>query len=490
MTVRDRYAERTVCFYDTFVFLNFYTLLANHCQISLVSLIVEFEEFLWKQQSSYQNLFIMKNLFSSVIALMLLGVPGVISAQAQRSKEFKDKYQLKEAVVLSRHNIRSPLSDSKSDLGRMTPHKWTEWSAGKSELTSRGGVLETMMGQYFRKWLVDAGMFPENYVPTADDINVIANSMQRCIATAQYFSSGFMPVGGIKVNHRYTPSKMDPLFNPQLTKVSPEFVKEAMAQINAMGGKKGIVGINEAIAPDYALMTEVLDVKDSPMAKSGDPKLKALDNYNTEIVLEKWAEPSMKSGSALKELNSASDAFILQYYEEPDSMKAAFGHNLTREDWAKLAHVKDTYQDVLFTAPIVAANVANPLIKYMYDELRSPDRKFTFLVGHDSNLSSVATALGIEEYELPEAIEKKTPIGSKIVIEKFVGPDGEEYADINIVYQSVDQLRDMELLDLNNPPQIYPLSFKGLSKNADGLYKMSDVESRFEQALKAYEAIP
>lgn len=432
----------------------------------------------------------MKCLFPSVIALMLLSVPGMAEAQAQRSKEFKDKYQLKEVVVLSRHNIRSPLSDSKSDLGRMTPHKWTDWSAGKSELTSRGGALETMMGQYFRKWLVDAGMFPENYVPTADDLNVIANSMQRCIATAQYFSSGFMPVGGVKVNHRYTPSKMDPLFNPQLTKVSPEFVAEAMRQINAMGGEKGIVGINEAIALDYALMTEVLDVKDSPMAKSNDPKLKALDNYNTEIVLEKWAEPSMKAGSALKELNSASDAFILQYYEEPDTLKAAFGHNLTRKDWERLAHVKDVYQDVLFTAPIVAVNVSHPLIQYMYDELRSPDRKFTFLVGHDSNLSSVATALGVEEYELPDAIEKKTPIGSKLVVEKFVGPDGEEYADLNLVYQTVDQLRDMELLDLDNPPQVYPLSLKGMNKNSDGLYKMSDLADRFEQTLRAYESIP
>lgn len=432
----------------------------------------------------------MKCLFPSVIALMLLSVPAMVEAQAQRSKEFKDKYQLKEVVVLSRHNIRSPLSDSKSDLGRMTPHKWTDWSAGKSELTSRGGALETMMGQYFRKWLVDAGMFPENYVPTADDLNVIANSMQRCIATAQYFSSGFMPVGGVKVNHRYTPSKMDPLFNPQLTKVSPEFVAEAMRQINAMGGEKGIVGINEAIAPDYALMTEVLDVKDSPMAKSNDPKLKALDNYNTEIVLEKWAEPSMKAGSALKEMNSASDAFILQYYEEPDTLKAAFGHNLTRKDWERLAHVKDVYQDVLFTAPIVAVNVSHPLIQYMYDELRSPDRKFTFLVGHDSNLSSVATALGVEEYELPDAIEKKTPIGSKLVIEKFVGPDGEEYADLNLVYQTVDQLRDMELLDLNNPPQVYSLSLKGMTKNSDGLYKMSDLADRFEQTLRAYESIP
>ena len=439
--------------------------------------------------SHHNTITIMRAIIASALALICLGTPTILNAQAQRSQEFKDKYRLKEAVVLSRHNIRSPLSDSKSDLGRMTPHEWTKWSAGKSELTSRGGALETMMGQYFRKWAVDAGMFPENYTPTADDLNIIANSMQRCIATAQYFSSGFMPVGGVRVIHRYTPSKMDPLFNPQLTKVSPEFVATAMEQINAMGGKKGIVGINEAIAPNYEFIQEVMDTKDSPMAKSNDPKLKDFTNYNTEIVLEKFKEPSMKAGSALKDLNAASDAFILQYYEEPDSVKAAFGKNLTRDQWAQIANIKDTYQDVLFTAPIVAVNVANPLIQYMYDELRSPDRKFTFLVGHDSNLSSVATALGVEEYELPNAIEKKTPIGSKIVVEKFIGPDGEEYADINIVYQSVDQLRNMELLGLDNPPMIYPLTLKGLEKNADGLYSMADLAARFEQALAAYDAI-
>lgn len=432
----------------------------------------------------------MKRITTAALLLASICISGTVFAQQQRSQEFKDKYALKEAVVLSRHNIRSPLSDSNSTLGKMTPHQWTDWSAGTSELTLRGGVLETEMGQYFRKWAVDAGLFPENYVPTADDLNVIANSMQRCIATAQYFTSGFMPVGGVEVHHRYTPSKMDPLFNPQLTKVSPEFIAMAMEQINAMGGKKGLVGLNESIAPDYKLMMEVLDVTDSPLAKSNDPYLKSFDNYDTKIILEKFKEPSMAPGSALKELNSASDAFILQYYEQPDSVKAAFGHKLTRKDWERLAHIKDTYQDVLFTAPIVATNVAYPLVQYMYDELRSPDRKFTLLVGHDSNISAVATALGIEPYELPNAIEKQTPIGSKIVIEKFIGTDGEEYADINIVYQSVDQLRNMSLLDLDNPPMIYPLSLKGVEKNSDGLYKMADMLGAFENALAAYQAIP
>lgn len=429
-------------------------------------------------------------LFNSALAAILLSLPLAAGAQQQRSPEFKQKYQLKEAVVLSRHNIRSPLSDSKSDLGRMTPHQWTVWSAPKSELTLRGGAVETMMGQYFRKWAEDAGLFPENHQPSADDVNVQANSMQRCIATAQYFTSGFMPVGGIEVNHRYVPSKMDPLFNPQLTKVSPEFVEIAMEQIAQQGGKKGIRGLSEQLKPDYDLIIDVLDVDQSPMAKESDPKLKALDNYDTEFVFEQFKEPGLKAGSALKTLNGASDAFILQYYEEPDTLKAAFGHKLTRADWERLAHIKDVYQDALFTAPIVAVNVARPLIQYMYDELRSPDRRFTFLVGHDSNLSSVATALGVEPYELPQAIEKKTPIGSKIVVEKFEGADGKTYADINIVYPSLDQLRNLQLIDLDNPPVIYPLSLEGLTRNADGLYLLSDVESRFEQALRAYDAIP
>lgn len=429
-------------------------------------------------------------LFNTALAAILLSLPLGSVAQQQRSPEFKQKYQLKEAVVLSRHNIRSPLSDSKSDLGRMTPHQWTVWSAPKSELTLRGGAVETMMGQYFRKWVEDAGLFPENHQPSADDVNVQANSMQRCIATAQYFTSGFMPVGGVEVNHRYVPSKMDPLFNPQLTKVSPEFVAIAMKQIAEQGGKNGIRGISEQLRPDYELIIDVLDVDKSPMTKDNDPKLKALDNYDTEFVFEQFREPGLKSGSALKTLNGASDAFILQYYEEPDTLKAAFGHKLTRADWERLAHIKDVYQDALFTAPIVAVNVARPLIQYMYDELRSPDRRFTFLVGHDSNLSSVATALGVEPYELPAAIEKKTPIGSKIVVEKFEGKDGKTYADINIVYPTLEQLRNLQLITLDNPPMVYPLSLEGLERNADGLYLLSDVESRFEQALRAYDAIP
>ncbi|MBF1431072.1 MAG: histidine-type phosphatase [Prevotella melaninogenica] len=424
---------------------------------------------------------------NSLLLLLILTIicPALAQAQLQRSEAFKGKYKLKEVVILSRHNIRSPLSTNGSALSKMTPHEWTNWSSAASELTLRGGVLETEMGQFFRKWTIEMGLFKDNYVPTIDEVNVYANSMQRCIATAQYFSGGFMPVANLRVIHRYVPSKMDPIFFPRLTKSTEAFRTEAMKQINAMGGKEGLVGINKSLKESYDLIAKVLDMKQSEYYKKGE--IKDFVNNDTQITLELNQEPGMKG--SLKNANSASDAFILQYYEEPDGIKAAFGHKLTTEDWTKIAKVKDVYGDVLFTAPIVAVNVAHPLLQYMYDELNDKDRKFTFLCGHDSNIASVDAALGVEEYSLPNSIEKKTPIGSKLVLEKWVDAAGKAYIAVNLVYQSTDQLKQMSLLDLQHAPQVFSLKLKGLNQNTDGLYTFEDVNARFLQAIRAYDDI-
>ena len=427
----------------------------------------------------------MRILRTNILSLLLLLVPSLLMAQLQRPQSFKERYTLKEVVILSRHSIRSPLSTNGSALSRLTPHQWINWTSASSELTLRGGVLETMMGQYFRKWLVDEGLFEENAVPTTDEVNFYANSMQRTIATAQYFSSGFMPLANVRVNHRYNASKMDPVFCPRLTKVSDAFWQEALKQIAAMGGKKGIVGINEKLKDSYAVTAKVLDLKDSPACKSGETC--AFDDYNTQFIFKLYDEPKMKG--SLKLANSASDAFILQYYEEPDAKKAAFGHDITLSDWEKIAKIKDVYGDVLFTAPIVAANVAHPLLVYLNDELNSAGRKFTFLCGHDSNIASVDAALGVDDYELPNSIEKKTPIGSKVVFEKWSDKSGKEFVAVNIVYQTTDQLRGLKMLSLDNPPMVYSLKLKGLTANADGLYTFEDVNGRFVEAIRAYDAI-
>ena len=122
-----------------------------------------------------------------------------LSAQTKRSDDFRAKYQLKEVVVMSRHNIRSPLTSGGAVYKRVTPYEWFKWSSPSSQLSLRGGVLETEMGQFFRKWLVGEGLLPENYRPEGDEVLFYANSRQRTFATAKYFSAGFLPFANVEI---------------------------------------------------------------------------------------------------------------------------------------------------------------------------------------------------------------------------------------------------------------------------------------------------
>lgn len=152
--------------------------------------------------------------YKTILYFLLLGVSLSSFAQGNRPDDFSERYTLKQVVVLSRHNIRSPLSGRHSTMQRITPHEWYHWSSAPSELSLRGGALETMMGQYFRKWLVSKGLMQENEIPLEGTMRFYANSLQRTIATAQYFSAGMLPVANIRIEHHCQLGKMDSVFAP------------------------------------------------------------------------------------------------------------------------------------------------------------------------------------------------------------------------------------------------------------------------------------
>ena len=147
------------------------------------------------------------------------------------------------------------------------------------------------------------------------------------------------------------------------------------------------------------------------------------------------------------------------------------------------------YGDVLFTAPLVACNVANPLLKEIQSEFGTNGRKFTFLCGHDSNIGSILAALDVEEYDLPDSIEGKTPIGGKLVFSKWMGPDKKEYISADLVYQTTDELRGLIMLDGYNRPGVCHLRFKDMKTNDAGLYPVEEFEKRIQKALGDYDAI-
>ena len=87
---------------------------------------------------------LLKNVITIFMVCTLLS--GTVMAETEKSD-----YKLDRVTVLSRHNIRSPLSGSGSLLSDITPHAWFQWTSNPSELSVRGGVLEAIMGQYFQK---------------------------------------------------------------------------------------------------------------------------------------------------------------------------------------------------------------------------------------------------------------------------------------------------------------------------------------------------
>ena len=421
----------------------------------------------------------MRQLNLWVLAAILFSCGISVQAQTKRSDDFRAKYQLKEVVVMSRHNIRSPLSSGGAAHVRVTPHQWFAWTSPSSQLSLRGGVLETEMGQFFRKWLVGEGLLPDNCRPEGGEVLFYANSRQRTVATAKSFSAGFLPFANVEIQHKYFEDKMDPVFTPQFTKMNAKYRQQILDEMQTIHG--GPQAWMKSVQPTLTLMEDILDMAHSPAAKNDTTHFRYDD---TQFVLEKGDEPRMTGGYKLA--NSVADALVLQCYES-ESM-SAFGHELTEKQWRDICAVKEVYDALLFTTHSAAVNLAYPLVSRIREELHRIGRKFTFLCGHDSNLASIGAALGFRYPETEQALELHTPIGSKLVFEKW--SDGtEEYVAVNLVYQRVSQLQNRTLLSTDVPPMVMPVTIDGLTPNSDGLYRLSDLDARMAQAMAEYDAI-
>ena len=246
-----------------------------------------------------------------------------------------------------------------------------------------------------------------------------------------------------------------------------------------MGGEDGIAGISKSLKASYELLETVLDFKDSKYAKENGMEHIPLDDFS--ITLVEGEEISLSGG--LKITNSAVDALKLQIYEEENLDRALFGHNLTAEQLQDICKIGDAYQKICEGSKTFSTQVMMPMLTEIKKELETQGRKFTFFCGHDSTIIALSSALDVSEYLLPGAISQKTPIGGKLVFEKYKGTDGQEYIKLWMVYASGDQLRNNVIPSLQDAPMLYELDLDGITKNADGYYRYTDVISRFDEAI-------
>ena len=194
-------------------------------------------------------------------ALLALAVAGSISATfGVQAQETPEGYQLEQVLIMSRHNLRAPLANNGSVLEQSTPKQWPEWEVPGGQLTTKGGVLEVYMGHYMREWLAQQGMIKTGECPPADTVYAYANSLQRTVATAQFFITGAFPGCDVPVHHQEKMGTMDPTFNPVITDDSAAFSQKA---VQAMEKERSQMQLDDS----YQLLAQMTDYKDSPSCK-------------------------------------------------------------------------------------------------------------------------------------------------------------------------------------------------------------------------------
>ena len=381
--------------------------------------------------------------------------------------------ELSQVVIVSRHNLRAPLETSVQNLRESTTNEWFAWTSAPGELSRKGAALETAMGGWFRDWLVEQGLFKREEILRPDQVRFFANNMQRTVATARCFAAGFMPEADVVVEHHPFDAPRDPRFTIGVPKADAALSNRVNRQIGEMLG--GGAGLDRRLAPAYALLSRVLDYPSSPLGRRPG----AAPFASTGVSYFDLVRPPNSIGlhGPIGEAYPVADSLVLQQYEAPLEA-ASFGHPLSWAEWRLIGDVKEVYIDMRYRTKAMSAALGARLLPEIGEALRRDDLRLTFVGGHDTTLAWMGAQLDAEPYELPGAVERRTPIGSKIVLGRWRCDDGLDRVSVDFVYQTTQQIRAGQFADRVHPPRVVRLRLKGLEPDAEGRYPLAGVLPR------------
>ncbi|XP_060802700.1 glucose-1-phosphatase-like [Amyelois transitella] len=345
---------------------------------------------------------------------------------------------LKQVVILSRHNIRAPLTDN---LEELSENIWPKWKTEAAHLTPKGALLEGYMGEFFLNWLQEEKLFNES---CPSSVHIYANAPQRTRATAEAFVNSVFKNCSIKVNYKENVTS-DPVFHPVFQNDIAAF-KEMV--ILDMQKSLDELELNDS----YQLINNIIDIETSKLCKI--KSFCDMTKRKDDIIFEINEEPNVYGPLSLG--NTIVDVFLMSLYQGHNIEDIAWGKIRSPAEWKTLTRITKENQNVRFKNPSFCGHLAKPLLDYMKNLfLNDTAPKLTGLFGHDSNLNAVMCSLGFKPYELPRQYEG-TPIGGKIVFQKWhSNVTGNDLLKIDYVYPSVGQLRfSTKFWDEESPQQV------------------------------------
>lgn len=403
---------------------------------------------------------------------------------------------LEKVVILSRHGVRAP-TKMPPLLYQVTSEQWPAWPVPLGNITPRGEHLITLMGRYYRDYWREQGLLlaetdSTKGCPAPADIYVWTDVDERTRKTGEAFLQGLAPDCGLSIHHQADVRKKDPLFHIQpdsTCKMDPDTALAAVQmQVGIPLGK-----INQAHAPALALMDKVLRFEDSAYCQLNAPQsgICTLAATMPEKVTIGDGVKIQQHG-ALSLSSTLAEMFLLQ---QAQGMTApGWGRIHTEAQWNKLLSLHNAAFNLAFRTPYIAAHQGSALLQTITaalndtagaDSLGTPAAKarIVFLAGHDTNLANLSGLLGTD-WTLPQQPDN-TPPGGELFFERWRDSRGTPWLRVQVVYQSLAQMREQTRLTLTEPPHAVTLQLPGCQTASDraGWCQLSDFNRYVKQHI-------
>jgi 4-phytase/acid phosphatase len=392
--------------------------------------------------------------------------------------------QLKMVIVLTRHGVRSPLADSTSSPYASQP--WpslSEWQvACPGDLTPRGAKLVQQMGIFYHAYYADKGLLlPINQCPS-NKVYIWSDNVERTLGTANALVAGMSQgISGctITVNHLpYTPpppsgpnqckanNPTDYFFHPLAdcklkARVDPVQLTAAANKIN-----QEVPQLRTTYQPALQAMQNTLKCCDPTECKG----VKHCTLFN--LPDQAQANGAKLSWSGMFSVSStAAENYLLEYgngmgcnldgwglvtYNSPDCNGGQVFQQM--EELHTLYFDKMNHNGYL--AQIQGSNLANQILL----RLQNGGPPFVIYSGHDTDVSSVS-GLPHLNWSLPDLPDNDTPPAGALIFELWEGGIPKtKWVRLYYVHQTVKQLRTLEPLSADNPPNIVELKLPGCAQ--------------------------
>jgi len=414
-------------------------------------------------------------LLSSLLAAAVIA--GPVSAQTATN----DDTILKQIIIFGRHSVRAP-TIKPEDYAQYSTRAYPDFGVQTGFLTVHGQQAATLLGTYYRDYLIAEHLFTGNADTDLAHSFFRANSIQRSNITARMLGEGMIPGATIPV-HSFDLNELDPVFEPIVTGVAKVDGNRAAQEVQEIYNSG--TALASAYSGEFSLVRSVLynyqnGVQPAPPVPAGitDPTGQSIP---LDAVTSLVYSGNVVDIGGLLSTNNATDPFVMEYADGMPLSDVGWGE-LSPDALSQQCRLITLMLSIEFTTPyldqVQSSNAAAHVLRTMRQAVLGeavpgafgdPTSQAVVVISSDVYVAGLAGLLRLH-WQLPGYQPDYCPPGGALVFELRQSQEsGEFLVRVFFTAQSFDQLRNLTPLTQAAPPLTTQLLVPGGSRPGGSL---------------------